>query len=159
MEKDFLEAYDAFSEPLFRYCYFKIGDTDLAKDMVQDIFVKSWDYLLGGNDIDNFRAFLYRIAHNVVVDWYRKKKSLSLEALSENGFDPVDQSSDSAQKAEIEQAMKILSKLEQGDQDLITWRYVEDMSIKEIAAILSESENTISVRLHRALQKLRNLLQ
>ena len=159
MEKDFLIAYDTFSDSLFRYCYFKIGDRDVAKDMVQDVFLKSWDYLIGGNTIDNFRAFLYRTAHNIVVDWYRKKKAISLDALAEDGFDPADQNANTEHKAEIEQAMKILSKLEQGDQDIITWRYVDDLPIQEIAGILGESENTVSVRIHRALVRLRNILQ
>ena len=158
MEKEFLVAYDSFSDAIFRYCYFKIGDREQAKDMVSDIFLKCWDYLSEGETIENFRAFLYRIAHNMVVDWYRKKKAISLDALAEDGFDPMDQSSDTSQKAEIEQAMKILERLPQRDRDLIIWRYVDDVSISEIAHMVDESENTVSVRLHRALTKLRELL-
>ena len=158
-EKEFLIAYDSFSDALFRYCYFKTGDRELAKDLVSDTFMKSWDYLSSGKEIENFRPFLYRLANNMVIDWYRKKKALSLDSLAENGFDPPDATADTSQKAEIEQMMKILGNLEQSDQDLIIWRYVEDLPIKDIATLLSENENTISVRLHRALHRLKEQLQ
>lgn len=159
MEQDFLTAYDAFADAIFRYCYFRIGDKDQARDMTQDIFLKSWSYLQNGKQIDNFKAFLYRSAHNMIIDWYRKKRSISLDTLTEEGYDPADTSANTSQKAEIENALSVLSKLEKDDQDIVLWRLVEDMSIGEIASILNESENTVSVRLHRAMAKFRKLLQ
>ncbi len=159
LEKSFLESYEAFSDALFRYCYFKTGDRELAKDMLQDIFFKTWDYLSKGNIIDNFRPFLYKLANNIIIDWYRKKKAISLDVLIEDGFDPADLKSKTDEQAEVEQAMKILSKLSQDDQDLIVLRYVNDLSPKDIAILLHEEENNISVKLHRAIKRLRDLME
>src|SRR5579872_2549207 len=150
-EKEFLQAYDELSSALFRYCFFKTRDRELAKDILQDTFMKTWAYIQAGNKVKNLKAFLYRSANNLIIDWYRKQKMLSLDALTEEGFDPPDPFSHTEIAAELEQAMKVLSTLEQSDQDIIIWRYVDELSVGEIAAILSEKENTISVRLHRAI--------
>lgn len=159
LEKRFLESYDAFSDALFRYCYFKTGDRELAKDLLQDIFVKTWDYIYKGNVVENFRPFLYRLANNIIIDWYRKKKTISLDVLAEDGFDPADLRSRADEHAEVEQAMKILSKLDQDDQDIIILRYIDDLSPKDIAILFHEKENNISVKLHRALARLRKLVE
>ena len=158
-EKEFIRAYTEYSDALFRYCYFKIGDREIALDMVSDVFTKAWDYIRSGKEVENIRALLYRIAHNLVIDWYRKKKSLSLDALSEDGFDPVDTFANTSIQAELSHALEKMKELEQRDQDLITWRLVEEMSISEIAELISENENTVSVRLHRAMAKLKKVLQ
>lgn len=159
LEKLFIESYDENANDIFRYCYFKIGDREIAKDMLQDVFAKTWGYLRKGNIIENFRPFLYRTANNIVIDWYRKKKSFSLDLMAEqDGFDPVDLNARTDEYAEVEQAMKILAKLDKSDQDIIILRYVNDMSPKDIAMMLNEKENNISVRLHRAITKLRNLI-
>lgn len=136
---------------------FKTSDREAAKDLVQQIFLKTWSYLQKGA-IDNYRPFLYRVAARVVIDWYRRAKTDSLEALGENGFDPEDKHADPSRQAEINWIFSILEQLKPEEQNLIVWRYVEDLSPGEIALILGESENVISVRLHRAKAKLKHLL-
>ena len=158
MEREFMEHYDQLTDPIFRYCYFKIGDREIAVDMVQEIFLKAWAYVSRGEVVENYRAFVYKLAHNMVVDWYRKKKTVSLDQLADNGFDPKDTSADTTIKAQIGHVLSVVSRLDQDDQDLIVWRYVEDKSPKEIAGMLKEKENTISVRLHRAIERLQKLL-
>ena len=158
-EKEFLIAYEELADLLFRYCYFKTGDRELARDMVQDVFMKTWVYIEKGQDVQNFKTFLYHIASNLVVDWYRKKKTIALDALAEHGFDPVDTTVNIEAEAELQQVMKVFSKLDKVDQDLITLRYIEDLPLQEICTILNQTQNVISVRLHRAMTRLKHLLR
>ena len=158
VEKEFLEAYESYSDALFRFCYFKTNDKELALDLVSDVFLKAWAYVQEGKEVKNFRPFLYRIADNMVIDWYRKKKAVSLDALHEDGFDPVDTRAQSDEYAQVQEAMALLSRLEDGDRAIILMRYVDELSPKEIAEVFDQTENNISVRIHRALKRLRSLI-
>lgn len=157
-QKEFLEAYDAYADAIFRFCFFRTNDRELAKDLTQETFMKAWGYIEKGGVIKNMGAFLYQLAGNLVIDWYRKKKTESLDALVEDGFELADPLANTGESAEISEMMKIIKKLSRGDQNLIQWRYVEELSAKEIAVILGERENVVSVRLHRAMEKLRKIL-
>ncbi|MSR71693.1 MAG: RNA polymerase sigma factor [Candidatus Taylorbacteria bacterium] len=159
-EAQFLDAYKEHTDALFRYCYFKTLNRDEAKDMLQDTFIKTWQYIQGGGEVLNIKAFLYRTAHNIVVDHYRKKKSVSLDELFEEGFDT---SHDTPTVQDLEnqidgaEAMKLLDKIPKQYRDLIFMKYVEELSIKEIAEILDEPANNISVKIHRAIEKLKEI--
>ena len=154
-----LVAYDAHADAIFRHCYFKTGERELAQDMTQDVFLKAWSYLQQKHQILNMRAFLYRLADNLVIDWYRKRKSQSLDVLLDAGFEPVETDTKIEEQAEVAHAFAKLRELDADDQKLLTLRFVEDFSPGEIAEILNESENTVSVRIHRAVKRLRNFLQ
>ncbi|MEA1929415.1 MAG: sigma-70 family RNA polymerase sigma factor [Patescibacteria group bacterium] len=157
-EAEFLKAYEAYADAIFRRCFFKTSDRELAKDLTQQTFLRAWTYWREGRDIENERALLYRIANNLIIDWYRQRKSESLDDLLEKGFDPVAERESTEDKAEISWALQNLSRLKEEDQELITLRFVEDMSPKDIAALKGEKENNISVRIHRALGRLRKLI-
>ncbi len=159
-EKAFIDAYTANQDAIFRFCFFKTSNRELAKDLAQETFVRAWSYAAKGGTIREFRAFFYRLAHNLVIDWYRKRKSDSLDALMEGGFDPPAQESvDRESKDDIAWVMKNVEKLRKEDREIIVWRYVDDKTPGEIADVLHENENTISVRLHRAVKRLKKLLE
>ena len=159
MEEKLLVAYDAHADAIFRHCYFKTGERELAQDMTQDVFLKVWSYLQQKHSILNMRAFLYRLADNLVIDWYRKRKSQSLDILLDEGFEPIATDNKIEEQAEITHSLAKFRELRADDQKLLTLRFVEDLSPSEIADILNESENTVSVRIHRAIKRLRALLQ
>ena len=159
LEMKLLTAYDAHADAIFRHCYFKTGERELAQDLTQDVFLKAWSYMQRQHPILNMRAFLYRLADNLVIDWYRKRKSPSLDVLLDAGFEPAGADSKIEEQTEVSLVLAKLRELGEDDQKLITWRFVEDLSPGEIAEILDESENTVSVRLHRAVKRLRALLQ
>lgn len=106
------------------------------------------------------RAFLFTTAHNLVIDEYRKKKAVSLDSLRDEGFD-VHSDSDNIVEDHIdgERAIQFLSTIPKMYRDAIYMQYVEGLSVKEIAEITGESENNISVRIHRGLQKLRIVMK
>ena len=103
LEKDLLDAYDAYADAIFRHCYYKTSDRELAQDLTQEVFLKAWSYMQAKHPILNMRAFLYRLSDNLVIDWYRKKKSQSLDALTEQGFEPSDDSVRVEEKAEMDE--------------------------------------------------------
>ena len=91
MEKNkqkFTEAYNEYSDAIFRYCLYKISDREKALDFVQETFVRTWQYIQKGNEVENMKTFLYTTARHIIIDEYRKKKTLSLDYLVSNGEEP-----------------------------------------------------------------------
>ncbi len=159
IKKDqYLEAYNEYSDAIFRYCFYKTSDREKAKDLLQDTFTKTWEYLADGNEIDNIKAFLYRIANNLIIDGFRKKKSLSLDVLQDQGFDPgFDKVESLHNQIDGTLALKMLDQLPENYREVIYMRFVDGFTIKEIAETLKEKENNISVRLHRGMDKIREI--
>jgi RNA polymerase sigma-70 factor (ECF subfamily) len=157
-EKSFLKLYDELAEPLFRHCYFRVSSREIAEDLVQESFMRMWNYLGEGKTIENPKAFLYRVAGNLVIDHYRKKKDTSLDALAEEGFDPAGSGAgDILEYVDGKYAKTLLEKLEPEGREVLVLRYVNDLSIGEIADIIGATENVVSVRIHRSIEKLKKL--
>ncbi|MDQ5912357.1 MAG: hypothetical protein QG568_572 [Patescibacteria group bacterium] len=159
LKKDFHEAYKLHADALFRFSFFKLSDREKAKDIVQDTFVRYWEYVAADGQVDNVKAFLYRIANNAIIDNYRKKKEISLDILEEDGFDPMDTESHHtmARSLDSKRALELVNKLKDKEREVILLRYVEGLSVKEISEVLDERENTISVKIHRALKELQDM--
>lgn len=150
--------YDNLSDAIFRHCYFRVHDRDKAKELMQETFMKTWEYLNRGNEIENLRAFIYRVANNLVIDSSRKKKEGSLEKMQEDGFQPSGGGQEKIQNiVDAKLAVASLKRIDKKYQDVLLMRYVDDLGPKEISEILDETENNISVRIHRGLQQLRKL--
>lgn len=160
MEESFLKAYDEYADAIFRHILFRVNDQEQAKDLLQEVFVKTWDYLSRGKQVDNWRGFLYRVANNLVIDEWVKRKKIpeSLDSLRESGFEASDMGklkTDFQFQLEFEDLKKVLSELDEDFRQVIMMRYLDELSVKEIAGILGISENLASVRLKRGLAKLR----
>jgi RNA polymerase sigma-70 factor (ECF subfamily) len=157
--EEFLKAYDAYNDAIFRHCYFRVYDREKAKEMTQDVFMKTWEYLAKGKEVDNLRAFLYKVANNMVIDHSRKKKESSLDSLMDEGFEPVgDGAAETTLAAEAGQMIALLDKLDEKYRDVVRMRFLDDLSPKEIAHALDETENVVSVRIHRGIAQLRAMM-
>ena len=86
-EEQFIKIYDELADSIFRHCYFRIYNYERAKELMQETFTRTWEYVAKGKKIDNLKAFVYRIATNIIIDEARRKKSVSLDDLMENGFE------------------------------------------------------------------------
>ena len=158
-ERLFLKLYDGYVDPMFRHCWFRVSDREKAKDITQTAFEKTWEYLIRGGDIANPKAFLYRIANNLIIDAYRKKKEESLDTLMEGGFDVGSNDHENIFKNLTHQEIvKLLNALPLSYRDVLVMRYIDDLALSEIASITQEKENTIAVRIHRGINKLRDTL-
>ncbi len=148
-----------YSDAIFRYIYLQIGDRDVSKDLTQETFVRFWQCLERGEEIKYEQALLYRMARNLLIDHTRRKKSLSLDVLMEEGFEPSHDPLQTTQNhMEWERAMHMLKKLPEQYRQALMLRYVENLEPAEIAKVTNESPNVISVRIHRGLKELKSLL-
>lgn len=158
-ERQFTEAYETHHDEIFRFCLYRVFDRELAVDLTQETFIKTWHCIVRGDDINNIRAFLYRVARNLVIDNSRKKKTESLEDLAESGFEPSSRGDHKIlEQIAGNQARAALVGLESIYREVLLLRYVDDLSPKEIAVLLDETPNVVSVRLNRGVKKLRELL-
>ena len=157
MEEQFLKAYDDYADAIFRHCYFRVFSRERARELMQETFTRTWEYAIKGKAIENIRAFLYRVANNLIIDESRKKKEISLDALQEKGFSPSQPQGYKRIENVLEgkYAIEKLMMLDQKYRKAVLMRYVDDLMPKEIAEILGESENVISVRIHRGMEQLR----
>lgn len=163
MQQIFIDAYQTHSDAIFRLCFFKLSDREQAKDMMQETFTKA--FIMASKEkapILNIKAFLYKIAGNMIIDEYRKRgrhqQSTSLDVLQEEGFDPSEDKTDSLISIlDGKEAIDLISKIKEPYGEAVFMRYVQDLSLKEISEITGESENTISVRVHRGITILRTL--
>ncbi len=159
LEKEFLKSYDQYADPIFRHCYFRVFNRERAKDLMQETFMKTWEYMQKG-EVKNVRAFLYRVANNLIIDNSRRKQEQSLDRLQEEGFDPGQDTRDRLTNfLEGGEVIKVLNKLNPKYREVIQLRYIDDLSPKEIAETIGETENNVSVRLHRGIKELRDILE
>jgi RNA polymerase sigma factor (sigma-70 family) len=155
-KKQFLEAYDAYSEAIYRHCYFRVYSKERAEELVQETFMKTWEYLAGGEKIrESIRPLLYRIATNLIIDDSRKKKETSLEALLElnPGAEPG-REDDLKRRILWKQLLEEMNGLEEDERNILVLRYVDDLDPKDIAKILNISANHVSVKINRATKNL-----
>ncbi len=158
LETTFLSAYSEHADALYRYCYFRLKKQELAADLVQDTFTKVWAYLAKGHEVENLKAFLYRTAHNLVIDEYRKHKEESLDVLHEAGFDPgFDDTDRWIDKLDGEKALALLAQIPEEYREAMYMRYVDGLTNKEIAEATGSLENTIAVRIKRGLARVTDL--
>lgn len=161
-EKDaFVAAYDEYSEAIFRYCLFKVFDRERSKEIMQESFMKTWEYLETGKKIDNMRAFLYRVAHNLCVNAVLRRKPQSLDAMrEETGFDVEDEGvSRPEERAEADMLAAAMLRLAPKHREALAMRYLDDLPVSDIARVLGLRPNTASVRIRRAEQALRNIYE
>lgn len=162
IRQSFLAAYEELSDPIFRYCYAQTSSRDAATDLAQETFTRAWQYLADGKEVEQMKPFLYRIASNAIIDYRRKKKASSLDAMMEEGYDYADTTDTVSEREAIfdgNQAMEALGELDDKYKEVLMMRYAEDMSVKDIAQAIGESENNTSVRIHRGLDKLKKIIE
>lgn len=160
MEKDFLVAFDEHSDALFRHCFLRLRDREIAKDVVQETFAKTWDYLSKGKKVDHMRAFLFRVANNLIVDTTRRKRSVSLDNMIEaDGFEVKDETTtDPGNISDARMAVKLLESLDEIYRIVVSMRFIDGLTPKEIAQALNISENVVSVRLYRGVERLKSIV-
>lgn len=166
-EDRFLKAYDEYSDALFRHAFIRISDREKAIDAVHDTFTKVWSYIRSGHEIDAFRPFLYKVLNNLIVDEYRKTREASLDFLleqdgmDEGNFAELSESTVEQLAATIDgrQAFALLETLPDVYREVIVLRFIDELGPKEISELVEESENVVSVRLHRGLKLLRQAME
>jgi RNA polymerase sigma-70 factor (ECF subfamily) len=161
-ENEFLKAYEDYADAIYRHCFFRVFSKPLAEELTQETFMKTWQYLEGGKEVENLRAFLYRVANNLIIDYSRKKKEERLDNILEAAPE-IEPAYDGRLKIEDDEmareVIRTMDQLREDEKNILMMRYVEELDLKEIAEALDISVNNVSVRLNRAMKALRLELQ
>jgi RNA polymerase sigma-70 factor (ECF subfamily) len=161
-ERALTELYQRHADAIFRYIYHRVGVRDLAEDLVADVFVRAMEGLPAYQDTGSpFKAWLYRIAHARVVDYYRRqevRRTMPLdEQIAVSGkADPDELVAD---RDEARRIWAVLPELTDEQQQVVSLRFIAGFSTAEVAEVLEKTEGAIRAMQHRALASLRRLLE
>ena len=155
-------AHRNYEKGMSSYAFFKVQNSAMSKDLVQDTFIKAWKYLVRNGKIDLMKPFLYHILNQLIIDEYRKKyrknKTTSLDALMEKGFEPgFDNSERMINTFDGKAILLLIQYLPTKYEKVVRMRYVQNLSLKEISLITGQSRNAVAVQAYRGLAKLKKL--
>lgn len=141
---------------IYRYCYWKTQNSDIAQDITQDTFLKFVSHINTYSNYGKLQAYLYTIARNLCNDWYRKKKPISLDTQNEIiDFSALDTINRIVDNVTLKQ---LIDKLPSAQQEVIILRYGQDLKLRDIATITGTTIFAVQYRLKTALLKLRKKL-
>jgi RNA polymerase sigma-70 factor (ECF subfamily) len=160
-ERSFGVLYERYLDEIYRYVYFKVGNKQTAEDITEETFIKTWESLSriyrSDGQIDNLRAWLYRIARNLVIDFYRKNKAETIEGSTTPAI--IQSPEETAiEQEETSRILSALQKLKPDFQQIVILRLINDLSHKEIASIIGISEAHSRILLYRALKKMKEIM-
>lgn len=159
-EEQFAAFYRDYSDKIYRFLFWRIGDQAIAEDLTSETFIRAWQHR---NRFDGRypAAWFYQIARRILIDFWRKKKPLPLQELPDSHPRLVytqDLLGEISQREQLDQIRRQLNRLHEPLQSVIILRFFEEYSVKEVAQILKLSESNIRVIQYRALQALRTEL-
>jgi len=151
----FAFLYDSYVEKIYRFIYYKTHHKETAEDLTSDTFLKALEKINSFKE-GSFQAWLFKIARNTVIDYYRKKKSvLNIDDVWDLGkTDNIVK--DLEMKEKLEKVYDSFSKLNSIQREIVLLRIWEDMPYKEIAEIVGKKEGACKMIFTRAISKLKN---
>ncbi|OGZ00625.1 MAG: hypothetical protein A3A43_03145 [Candidatus Liptonbacteria bacterium RIFCSPLOWO2_01_FULL_56_20] len=152
--------YDHYQPKIYRFVIIKVGQREEAEDLTHQVFLSAWQNIRDYEDIGfPFSSWLYRIARNAIIDYYRTKKNPApLEAADAEQYAPDTLAERTDQAIELQKVRRAIQELSPLHQDIVIMRFVEELSLREIAAALGKSEGAVKLLQHRAIKQLKNLL-
>ena len=156
----FSQLYERYFNKIFRYIALKIGNSPEAEDMTQQVFLKSLQSISSyrWRDIP-FSAWLFRIAHNLVVDYLRKKTRQPTASIENLPLAAEDDPQELAMIRIDNERLKMATKqLTRSQQEVISLRFAGDLPIAEVARIMGKKPGAIKALQHSAVIALRKLM-
>lgn len=156
----FAELYDVYVTPIYRYIFFKVKNTDV-EDLTETLFLKAWENInkYRKRKSKSFKAWIFRIAHNLVVDHYRLTREHS--SLDYN-IKETKREADPKEVTEInlnnENLKEAISKLKKNYQQILILKFINELSNDEIAGVMKKSEGSVRILQFRALKHLKNAM-
>ncbi len=150
------QLFDKYEQPLIRYVWYMVKDEELAKDIVQDVFIK---LIRQTEEPGNVNAWLYTVSRNLVIDHVRRgKKVITHEDYHhlDKGVEEVDRVQESEEAVELKKHIESLSPVER---EIVYLKYYDDKSYKEISNITGKSVSNVGFILHQAIKKLKELIK
>ena len=178
----FAKIYDRYVKALFRFAFLKLPSREEAQDVTAECFTKTWVYLQGHQTVVNVRALLYKVARNLIADYYRSRPEArgvgfvggdgdsvtfgpdtpSYSVVPANGYgeqwwDDKGRERDMIEaRAELSLILKKLESLKEDYRDVVTLRLVDGLAFEDIADILGKSRSNVRVINHRAIKNLKD---
>ena len=156
------QLYDAHHQALFRYVWSRVGERALAEDLTGEVFMRMLSALPRYRvSAAPFRAWLYQIAHNLVIDHYRKAGNhvnLPLQQVDMVGSAVMDMTASVEEQLTLERVHQALAGIDVTQREVVTLRFLSGLSLQEVAAALGKSENAVKALQHRGLSALRQAL-
>ncbi len=163
-KNSFWDIYDILLDPIYNFVFFKVSHKELAEDLTEETFIKVWDNFSKFKSLNNipFSAWVYKIAGNLISDYYRKFSR-------ETYLDPDQEIQDTNSAKEVKQDAEIslnqkllakaLQKINWDQKDIIILKYVNDLSYWEISTITEKPEWTVRQLHSRALKNLKEIMK
>lgn len=158
----FGSLYDHYQPRIYRFVLIKVSRREEAEDLTHQVFLSAWQNIHNYRNIGfPFSSWLYRIARNQIIDYYRtRKQATSIEQIDPEHFAHLPELHTAVDThIEMTRVRQALSTLKDEHQDVIIMRFVEDLPIKEVAAALGKTEGAIKLIQHRALKQLKIVLE
>ncbi|MEN8241536.1 MAG: sigma-70 family RNA polymerase sigma factor [Chloroflexota bacterium] len=160
----YAEIYQRYLKPIYKYIFYRVSDVGDAEDLTEEVFLRVWDRLQksgGETGIKNFSAWLYRTAHNLVVDFYRSSSLKNRQDFpAEEVADPESSTEEIiAKKMESTELETAIRSLKEPLQQIIILRFINGLSHAETGEILGLKPGHVRVLQYRALKKLRASLE
>jgi RNA polymerase sigma-70 factor, ECF subfamily len=157
------EIYDQYAEKIYAYIYHRVGQAELAEDLTGQVFMRMLEAIRAGQGWKtSFSGWLYRIAHNLVIDHYRRRGRATFVDIDEV---PPISTTDGEPAGSVQASMDrenlraALRQLTEEQAQVITLRFLEDLSIAEVSAIMDKNEGAIKALQYRAVLALRRIMQ
>lgn len=160
-EAAFVETYEHFAPKIYRHALFRTSSPQVAEDIMSETFIRAWESVrVKAAEIRHLKAFLYRVADNLIIDHYRKNARAAVpisEELEETLASPGDPHEAIDRLLAGDKLAARLSQLRAETRDLLVMRYIDDLPIEHIAERTGKKKNAVYVALHRAVKELQQL--
>ncbi len=153
-------VYDEYQPPIYRYVYRLVGEVEIARDLTSEVFHRFLQAMRnGGGPEHHLSAWLYRAAHNAVVDHYRRREHRQHLPLDEELVSAADDPAETAEHSRsVAQVRAALQQRTPDQQQVIALKFLEGLSNEEVAAILEKPVGAVKSLQHRALAALQRHL-
>jgi RNA polymerase sigma-70 factor (ECF subfamily) len=159
-EEAFGKLFDILSEPVYRFIYMRVSHKETAEDLLSLTFIKTWKNILKYQERSDakFTTWLFQISHNIVRDYWRsQKKEVPIEEYMEKEYtDNTEELFDTnMQIGKLKESLQLLS---ENYQNVLTLRFINQLSVQEVADVMGKSNGTVRVMQVRAIKALRKIV-
>lgn len=159
-EHQLTRLYEEYFNKVARYAFVRIGDAPEAEDIASEVFVKALDSLKNYQERGlPMQAWIFKIAHNLVVDYLRKRKqrtTLPIDGIEiSSDTDPVTTAENNIEIARVSKAME---KLTEDQREVVRLRFFGGLSSKEVSGVMGKTDGAVREMQRAALEKLRQIL-
>ncbi|MCB0216140.1 MAG: sigma-70 family RNA polymerase sigma factor [Caldilineae bacterium] len=154
------EIYDTYAGKLYGYIYHRTGDAKLSEDLAGDVFVRMLEAIRSDRGWNtSLQGWLYRIAHNLIIDHFRRASNREGVELDERWMAPAEPGFNFEGVFASNQLRLGMRFLTDEQQQVVILKFVEGLGNAEVAEIMGKTEGAIKALQHRALNALRNIVE